>query len=62
MTNSALAMPEHTHARLMSNAMGASHSKNEIMLEKNLRNLPNFTLKKKKKQTGKAEAPFLVFF
>lgn len=54
-------MPEHTHARLMSNAMGASHSKNEIMLEKNLRNLPNFTLKKKK-QTGKAEAPFLVFF
>lgn len=60
MTNSALAMPEHTHARLMSNAMGASHSKNEIMLEKNLRNLANFTLKKK--QTGKAEAPFLVFF
>lgn len=52
-------MPEHTHARLMSNAMGASHSKNEIMLEKNLRNLPNFTLKKNKR--GKQKLHFWSF-
>lgn len=52
-------MPEHTHARLMSNATGASHSKNEMMLEKTCATYP--TSPQKKNKQGKQKLHFWSF-